>query len=71
MRTPTLLLVGCLATIVGVVASCSSTSDGRSVGEHRRIAEGCMNVLRSARTNETTISPLDPRPEWIFSYLNC
>jgi hypothetical protein len=67
----TLLLVGCLVAVVGILVACSSTkhvSDGRTPDEQRRIAEACLSMLHSSLTNETDIQPDDQRvPEIIRS----
>ena len=65
----TLLLVGCLVAVFGILVACSSTkrvSDGRTTDEERHIAEACLNMLHSSLTNKMDIQLDDPRvPEVI------
>jgi len=67
----TLLLVGSLVAVFGILVACSSTkrvSDGRTIHEERSIAEACLSMLHSSLTNEMDIQPDDPRvPEVIRS----
>ena len=63
----TLVVVGAVAVIASAaIAMRRPFSDGRSPEEHRRIADGCISMLRSSLTNEMDIQPDDSRlPEVI------
>ncbi len=68
----TLMFAGCLATVGVILVACCSTrrvSDGRTSEEQRRIAEACLNMLRSSLTNETDIRLEDPRVPQIIRSL--
>ena len=60
-KAPRAVLFLCYVGILWGTSGCSSTDVNRKDEEHSRIAEGCLDLLRSQSTNELTIAIEDPR----------